>query len=148
LGGSRKTFNTSDFLAQSPQVLSTGFRLAVTFGIDYQHQAIIASEIPALINSALYDAFADEGYMKPLVNLAVEFAEAGASSLDLQVLADFSGAASPQYFVLRRAIQRICVEACNANGWVIPFTQLTLHVASPNGKPSVPMFTDTAEDAL
>jgi hypothetical protein len=148
LGGSRKTFSTSDFLAQSPQVLSTGFRMVVTFGIDYQHQAVITGEIPALIEAALQDALEDEGYTKHLANLAVEFAEAGASSLDLQVLADFSGTAAPQYFLLRRVIQRICVDACNANAWVIPFTQLTLHVASPNGKPSVPMFTDTADGAL
>jgi small-conductance mechanosensitive channel len=148
LGGSRKTFSTSDFLAQSPHVLSTGFRLGVTFGIDYQHQAIITAKIPTLINSALHEALDDAGYKTHLANLSVEFAEAGASSLDIEVLADFSGAAAPQYFVLRRAIQRICVDACNANGWVIPFTQLTLHVASPNGKTAVPMLTDTAEDAL
>jgi hypothetical protein len=35
------------------------------------------------------------------------------------------------------------------NDWVIPFTQLTLHMASSkNGKASVPMLTDTADDAL
>lgn len=137
-----------DFLAQSPQVLSTGFRLGVTFGIDYQHQAIITRKIPTRIDSALHEALADAGYTEHLANLAVEFAEAGASSLDIEVLADFFGAAAPQYFILRRTIQRICVDACNANGWVIPFTQLTLHVASPNGKISVPMLTDAAEDAL
>jgi hypothetical protein len=51
LGGSRQTFNVRDFLAQSPTVLSTGFRLAVQFGLDYQHQALITRDIPAKLES-------------------------------------------------------------------------------------------------
>ena len=130
LGGSRKTFGTLDFLAQYPQVLSTGFRIDVTFGLDYQHQADITRDIPAAIAAALHESLDRQGLSRHLVNLVVEFAEAGASSLDLQVLADFAGAAAPNYFILRRALQRICVDACNDHGWVIPFAQVTLHMAA------------------
>jgi hypothetical protein len=130
LGGGRRTLSIPDFLAQSPTLLSTGFRLDVDFGIDYQHQALIAREIPATLEATLREALGRDGYAKHLVNLAVEFAEAGASALNVRVLADFAGAAAPSYHVLRRAIQRICVEACNAHGWIIPFTQLTLHLAA------------------
>jgi len=129
LGGGRRTCPTSDFLAQSPVVLSTGFRVSVQFGLDYQHQAVITSEIPRRLASRLHDELTREGYEKDIVNITVEFAAAGASSLDLHVLADFSGAAALNYYVLRRAIQRICVEACNDYGWVIPFPHLTLHMA-------------------
>jgi hypothetical protein len=31
--------------------------------------------------------------------------------------------------LIRHAIQRILVDACNDNGWEIPFTQITLHQA-------------------
>ena len=31
--------------------------------------------------------------------------------------------------LLRRCLQRWCVEACTENHWEIPFTQLTLHQA-------------------
>ena len=55
--------------------------------------------------------------------------EAGASSLDFEILADFSGKAAQYHNVLARAIQRIAVDACNKYGWVIPFTQLTRHTA-------------------
>jgi len=55
--------------------------------------------------------------------------EAGASSLDFEILADFSGKVAQYHNVLARAIQRIAVDACNKYGWVIPFTQLTLHTA-------------------
>lgn len=130
LGGSRKTFGTLDFLAQYPQVLSTGFRLDVTFGLDYRHQAAITGDIPETIAVVLRAALEREALARHLANLAVEFAEAGASSLNLKVLADFAGAAAPHYFILRRALQRICVDACNAQGWVIPFTQVTLHLAA------------------
>jgi hypothetical protein len=130
LGGGRRTWPTPDFLTQSPVVLSTGFRLSVPFGLDYQHQAFIAREIPTRLASRLREGLLREGYEKDLVNLDVEFAAAGASSLDLHVLADFSGAAAPHYHVLQRAIQRLCVEACNDYGWVIPFPHVTLHMAS------------------
>jgi archaellum component FlaC len=139
LGGSQRTLNTTDFLAQSPNVLSTGFRLEVTFGIDYQHQAIITDHIPAQLTAALHDALCAEGHDQHLVHLSVEFAEAGASSLDLNVLADFSGDAASRYYLLRRAIQRICVDTCNAYAWVIPFAQLTLHMAAPVDNPSQPL---------
>jgi hypothetical protein len=59
----------------------------------------------------------------------VEFKEAGPSSLDLEILVDFSGHVAKDYRFLKRTIQRICVEVCNGNGWIIPFTQLTIHTA-------------------
>jgi len=70
-----------------------------------------------------------DGYGRDIMNLVVEFKEAGASSLDFEIIADFSGKVAQYYNVLDRAIQRIAVDACNEYGWVIPFTQLTLHTA-------------------
>lgn len=102
LGGSRRTFSTSDFLAQSPTVLSTGFRLAVQFGIDYRHQALSTREIPTRLASRLGEELSRAGYEKDLHGLQVEFEEAGASALTLRVLADFAGAAAPSYEVLHR----------------------------------------------
>ncbi len=65
--------------------------------------------------------------MKELLNLRVEFQSAGASSLDIVVIADFKGSQAPIYNRLRRAIQRWCVDACTENNWDIPFPQLTVH---------------------
>ncbi len=138
LGGGRRTFPTSAFLAQSPVVLSTGFRLSVQFGLDYQHQALITREIPTRLASRLHEDLIRDGHEKEIVNIKVEFAAAGASSLDLHVMADFSGAAAPNYQLLKRAIQRICVEACNDYGWVIPFPHITLHMASAAHEVSPP----------
>lgn len=129
LGGSHKTYPTQAFLNQNPNNLSTNFRLSVTFGIDYRHQPIIIHEIPDKLQRMLKERLIQEGFGNDIMNNAVEFKNAGTSSLDLEVLADFSGEAAKDYMRLSRLIQRICVDACNQNGWIIPFTQLTLHYA-------------------
>jgi hypothetical protein len=59
----------------------------------------------------------------------VEFNEAAASSLNFKILADFDGSMGSRYQALHRRIQQICLETCNAHGWVIPFTQITVHQA-------------------
>ena len=68
-----------------------------------------------------------EGYKDSLLNLRVEFQQAGGSSLDMVVIADFKGEMAPLYQRLNRAIQRWCVDACTENNWDIPFPQLTVH---------------------
>ncbi|MGA1842737.1 MAG: hypothetical protein ACMUIU_19135 [bacterium] len=129
LGGSHKTYPTLEFLKQNPENISTNFRLNVTFGIDYQHQPVSTREIPETFQKILKEGLYNEGYEKDILNLRVEFKEAGPSSLDMEILADFSGRVAKDYNFLKRAIQRICVEVCNKNGWIIPFTQLTIHTA-------------------
>ncbi len=133
-GGSRKVYRATDFLGLNPMNLSSNFRLRVTFGIDYQHQSIVTEEVPAKLESVLTERLADKGYGEHIIRIGVEFRQAGASSLDVEVLADFSGTAGDKYYELQRAIQQICVDACNKYGWVIPFTQLTLHMASGAAK--------------
>ena len=134
LGGSHKTYLAEEFLRQNPANISTNFRLRVTFGIDYRHQKISTQEIPEKLEEMLKAELAKDGYDRDIIQLAVEFKEAGASSLDFEILADFSGKAAQYYNVLARAIQRIAVDACNKYNWVIPFTQLTLHTAAAPDK--------------
>ena len=130
LGGSRKTYRAADFIGMNPVNLSTNFRVCVTFGVDYQHQSIITEEIPAKLESMLKERLIKKGYKEYIIRIKVEFCEAGSSSLNLAVLADFSGTAGSKHNELYRAIQRICVDACNQYDWVIPFDQITLHLAS------------------
>ena len=134
LGGSHKMYQTLAFLQQNPNNLSTNFRLKVTFGIDYKHQAVSTREVPDLLKEFLLAQLTKEGHGDVLMDIRVEFKEAGYSSLDLMVLASFSGRAAKDYECLSRAIQRICVDACNQYGWIIPFTQVTLHTATEKEK--------------
>lgn len=131
LGGATKTYKTIDYLAQSPMNLSSGFRIPVTFGIDYGHQAVITREIPEIIERAVTDGLRAEGFTDSIANITVQFKEAGPSSLDVAVLADFNKSAESRYAVLERAINRICVDTCNLHHWVIPFHQVTVHMAEP-----------------
>ncbi|WP_396257573.1 hypothetical protein [Haloferula sp. A504] len=129
LGGSRKTYPTSEFLSLSPENLSTGFRVSSTFGIDYGHQAISTLEVPgvlaARLEATLLEAFGHEAVQ----NLNVEFEAAGSSSLDYAILADFTGEVAHRFKAIGRLLQKVCVDVCNEHGWVIPFTQVTVHQA-------------------
>lgn len=126
-GGARKTYQTSDFLALSPLNLSMNFRLKIPFGISYDLQKESTGKVLDTMQAYIKNQITKEGYDKSLLNLRVEFQNAGASSLDLVVIADFKGDMSPLYNRLTRAIQRWCVDACSKNEWEIPFPQLTVH---------------------
>ena len=132
-GGAHRTYQTADFLSLSPLNLSRNFRLKETIGISYELQRESVSTIPGLLKAHVEKRVADEGYADRLLNLRVEFERANTSSLDLVVIADFDGTLGDLYNRMRRSMQRWCVEACNEYGWEIPFTQLTLHQASPAG---------------
>ena len=129
LGGSLKTYATADFIGQNPENLSRGFRISVVFGIDYRHQEICTTEVPDVFQRALELRVIELVERENLRSLKVEFASAGASSLDYEILADFTGEVASRVNVLRRLIQRTCVDVCNEQGWVIPFTQITVHQA-------------------
>ncbi|MFD2256990.1 hypothetical protein ACFSSA_09900 [Luteolibacter algae] len=129
LGGSYKTYPTSEFLAAIPENLSHGFRLSVGFGIDYIHQKESTGSILETLNGYLNSALLKELGRDAIRSVKVEFASAAASSLDYEIIADFDGSCAHRYNYLRRRLQSICVDACNENGWVIPFTQITVHQA-------------------
>jgi hypothetical protein len=128
-GGAHRTYPTADFLGLSPRNLTTNFRVKETIGITYSLQKESVTTIPEILRAHVEKRIAEEGYADKLLNLRVEFERANTSSLDIVVIADFDGSLADLYNRLRRAIQRWCVEACTANHWEIPFTQVTLHQA-------------------
>ncbi|UCB55372.1 MAG: mechanosensitive ion channel [Thiotrichales bacterium] len=125
---------TADFLAQNIRNLSReGFGIPATFGIDYQHQAICLERVPAVLRKAITSRFDQAGFKNDIQDLVVEFKEAGSSSLDYQIYMIFNGRAAKAYYKAQRLVQQACVDACNAEGWVIPFTQVTVHAADAAG---------------
>lgn len=126
--GATRTFSTSSFLDASPRNLSrNGFGYMVTFGIDYQHQAICLEEVPGIFHAAVTDALKASSEGDSLEAVLVDFKEAGASSLDYLIVVNMSGKAAGSYWAVGRIIQQACVRTCNERGWIIPFTQLTVH---------------------
>ena len=132
-GGAQLTYLTGDFLSKSPRNLATNFRIKEILGISYKLQNDSTNKIPETLQSYIQQRAEQEGYGDQLLNLRVEFAQANDSSLDLAVIADFSGDLGDLYNRLRRAIQRWCVDACSEYGWEIPFPQMTLHGAVGRG---------------
>jgi len=126
-GGAQMTYQTSDFLANSPRNLATNFRIKEILGISYSLQSDSTTSIPETLHRYIEQRAADEGYGEKMLNLRVEFNQANSSSLDLVVIADFDGQLGDLYNRLRRAIQRWCVDASTEYGWEIPFPQMTLH---------------------
>lgn len=135
LGGSRKTYTTADFLALSPENLSGHFRLRSIFGIDYSHRAISTEEIPDKLQIAVLKAIMKVVDREDIQTIKVEVREAAASSIDYEIIADFHGEVASKYEQLRRLIQRACIDACNENGWIIPFAQVTVHQAPSSALP-------------
>jgi len=136
--GSIVQIGSAEFLRQNVRNLSReGFAVAVVFGVDYQHQSISLQQIPERLHGGLLEAFANADFGEDLKDLQVNLKSAAASSLDYLVYASMDGNSAASYFAIGRLIQQTCVDICNQEGWVIPFTQVTIHQAeaSPAGDP-------------
>ena len=131
VGGSFKNYTTTDFLARTPRNLSHNFRVQSRFGLDYRHTSDVLGDAPEILATALREGYRQLVDAEHLICVDVEFAEAAASSLDLMVLADFTGAAAPHYAELHRLTQRLCLETAAAHGWTVAFPQLVVHRAEP-----------------
>jgi len=121
---------TREFIEQGVRNLTReGFGIACTFGIDYQHQAISLTTVPERLKSGIIDYFERAGLKDQIKDLLLEFNSAGSSSLDYRIYLIMKGEAASAYYRVQRMVQQACVETCNREGWIIPFTQLTLHTA-------------------
>ena len=132
--GSIKTFTVAEYLGKNPRNLSQdGFAIPVVFGLDYRHQAEILTDIVPRLRAYLEEHLRQQPFHPHLTTLLVEFNEAAGSSLNLLIVAVFTGAGAEDYWAIRRFLQRTAVGACNQYGWTIPFEQLTVHMAPASG---------------
>ncbi|MEM6906116.1 MAG: hypothetical protein AAF568_09500, partial [Pseudomonadota bacterium] len=128
-GGARVTYQTADYLAQTPQNLSHGYRAEVEFGIGYGHQAEATGKVIETLKrevSRRMTAFLGAQHIR---EVGVEFLRAGASSLDYEVEVDLFGSAAPRFEDAERELARVLVEIATEEGWEIPFQQVVLHRA-------------------
>jgi hypothetical protein len=128
--GSIKTFTVADYLGKNPRNLSMdGFAIPIVFGLDYRHQGEILNDIVPRMRAYLEEQLQQQPFHPHLTALLVEFNEAAGSSLNLLIVAGFTGAGAENYWAIRRFLQRTAVSVCNQYGWTIPFDQLTVHMA-------------------
>lgn len=130
LGGAQTVYPTAAFVSLNPRNLSTNFRVVETFGIGYRHQAIATTDVPRLMLARLGGELVKGFGGENVLDVQVSLKAAGASSLDYEIRVDVKGELAPRAGALHSEIQRILVDACNENGWEIPFPQITVHQAS------------------
>ncbi|MBF0446917.1 MAG: hypothetical protein HQL67_01830 [Magnetococcales bacterium] len=129
-GEALKSYGIGDFLGQNPVNLSSGFSIAILFGIDYRYQARATRDIPQLFESGVLDGLKQvETYGQHLLSLSCEFNDAAASSLNYKIMATFAGEAASSYYPITRKMNQLAVEVCNRHQLDIPFNQLTIHQA-------------------
>ena len=131
-GGATLSFNTSNYLSSPPLNLSSGFRVRLVFGLDYDIQAQVTLDVPDLIKTAVEEGLKQDGFKDELLFVRVDFKQAASSSLDLDISADFKGQAASGYIHIKRTIQKACVDLCTEHGWSIPFNQITVHMPGKN----------------
>jgi hypothetical protein len=130
LGGARVTYQTGDYLAQTPENLSNGYRVEVEFGIGYGHQADATGAIMQTMREKVHahmEAFIGAEHIEAI---AVDFLRAGASSLDYEVEVDVRGSAAERFEDIERELARVLVQIATEEGWEIPFQQVVLHRAA------------------
>jgi small-conductance mechanosensitive channel len=138
VAGAVRTYPVAAFMDSQPRNLSLhGFAIIMKFGIDYRHQSRVTDDIKDKFADYLSSHLKDGEYGRYLEDFFVEFDEAAASSLNFFVWAAFTAEAAENYGRIRRLLQRLAVEACNANDWTIPFNQVTVHLAGEGNATSV-----------
>jgi small-conductance mechanosensitive channel len=120
--------STRAFLEQNVRNLTReGFGIACSFGIDYQHQGICLNAVPDTFKTDIVSHFERSGLKDDIKEIQVEFSSAGASSLDYRIYIILKGSAAKAYYKAQRLVAQACVDTCNREGWIIPFTQVTVH---------------------
>ncbi len=125
-GGSQRLIPAVDYVNLAPQVLSTGFRRAVDFGIDYRHQAEAVTVIPEAMQTHLQTVL-NEKLGKTVQHVRVDLREASDSALTYGILVDCGPDAGQHWLMIPRWVQTALVDLCNQKGWTIPFPQLQIH---------------------
>ncbi len=126
--GSYKHYPTVDYLQQHPKNLSSNFfAVPHTVSLDYRYRDIVNTEIVDKMKKTIEEGFRREFYGEFLDRVIVELKQMGASSLDVITIARFRGGAASEYTEIGWKIQQLALDACNENGWEIPFPQLTIH---------------------
>lgn len=127
--GTNKLVPTSTYFSAEFVNLTKSKRIRITstFGVGYELQSIALDEVPKVFQESVSEHLKNASLGTDQIDVRVEFAKAGESSLDYIVIAQLGSNASKYFYRIERTIQQACVDACNQKGWGIPFPQLTVH---------------------
>jgi hypothetical protein len=131
LGGANKFLKLDQFLNLNPLNLSNGYGIEQIIGVDYGHQDLLLTNVVPNFKEKLQlyiKDFLKEEY-KFVKEFQIEFNNTGASSLDIRFFIVCSGELAAKKRMLERRINMGFVEVCNEFNYVIPFSQMTVHMA-------------------
>lgn len=125
--GSGSVVPTTEFPGMIQKNLSDGYLVATDFGLDYNLQSVITSDVLAITQEAFAKRLPEAGFAEHVDNHMIDFGVANASSLDLKILINMKGSGTGDYFAVSRWVQKTMVEICNEHDWGIPFAQMVVH---------------------
>ena len=130
IAGEKIYYAAKDFYQLSPRNFSHGYAIEFVFGLDYELQATILSEVEKIFKAEVMQGFIA---LRPdlrhkISDLEVDFCEANSSSLDLRFFMRCDGSLASERFSIERKLKSLCIEVCNQHKYVIPFDQLTMHM--------------------
>lgn len=128
LGGARKTYPTTSFLTQNPQNHAAGFRVTTIIRLDHRHRDEATKGIPAALTQAIQEGLRRDFKPEMLKHIITEFRAATTTSLELEILADFSGEMAGNFTNLQRKLQLYALDACNHHGWKLASQVIPLEI--------------------
>lgn len=133
-GGEKCFYEAKTFLAQKPKNFSQGFAIEFEFGLDYNLQGTLLERelgyFKAGIEKILYQKHPE--IQGGVLELDIDFKQAGASSLDLRFFMKLDGKYAAIKLMLERSLKAEMVKICNGHNLTIPFEQLTVHMNNGN----------------
>jgi len=131
--------STKDYIGQNVRNLSRdGFGILCSFGVDYLYQPICLDIVPGKFKQAIIKRLEEAELKDDTNDIMVEFNSAGASSLDYRIYMVLNGKAAKAYYRAQRLVAQACVDTCNQEGWIIPFTQITVHSGDTGNNNATP----------
>ena len=118
--GAPRSVPTTEFLRLSPRNLSRGFVVDAMLEIGRTQEAVVTTTLCAALAAELREALATTVPPEQLRDVAVAFHDTSANGFDLLATATCDGAAAANFFVLRRRMQEVFVQACKRHGWSLP----------------------------
>ena len=106
---------------------SNNIRITSVFGVDYSLQAISLDKVPNKLKQSIQYYLESKNLGTKEINTRVDLQSASSSSIDYLIIVNVGTVAAKHYYAIHRYIQQACIQACNEEGWTIPFPQLTIH---------------------
>ena len=120
----RKYYTTSDYLNLRPTNLSHGFTQNLIWGLDYNVQSKLLTELIPVFKNKFIEKFKTSNYSYQ--SLILEFHSAGSSSLNLYVEMKFDGQFASSKLSIERLMNSIMLEVTTELNINIPFTRLSI----------------------